>query len=379
VDQDKLSQWLRRRAFLKGGKPRREAEREAKEALASLVAYLDNPARKPMDLWKVRMYGAHWTSPFGAAELAVAQAAHPRLLEVGGKNRTSVEEALLTGIALAADARAVPFWVSLLALSPPRDAFAQRRRELSLAALAFLVISRGSTDALAALEQATRDERPDVQGAASEYIVRASAQANQPLLDDAREHVLRVAKAGSGFLPRFRARRALALAGVAPPFDIPEGVYTFEVKLGREVSRTIEVRSDQTLDHVCSAILDSLGWDSDHLYQFHLTGDFRDSRFVWPLETAGRLDYFPFDAEPAKDAPPTAAEAAEAAEEEPLLDALGQLGLVRGQKLGLLYDFGDSHQFDINVVALSPEADRRAKYPRLVKKVGRSPKQYREW
>ena len=54
---------------------------------------------------------------------------------------------------------------------------------------------------------------------------------------------------------------------------------------------------------------------------------------------------------------------------------IGELGLVKGHKFLYYFDYGDSHEFEVKVVGIYPEAEP-GKYPRVVKSVGEAPPQY---
>jgi hypothetical protein len=55
---------------------------------------------------------------------------------------------------------------------------------------------------------------------------------------------------------------------------------------------------------------------------------------------------------------------------------IGDLGLLRKHKFLYLFDYGDCHQFEVEVVDIQEKAGRR-QYPYVVEKRGESPAQYR--
>jgi hypothetical protein len=143
-------------------------------------------------------------------------------------------------------------------------------------------------------------------------------------------------------------------AGYPAPLDNPDGVYAFKVSLARgAASRTIELRSIQTLNNLHFAIQRAFEWDSDHLYTFYMTGE--------------EDDLYAFACPYAEDHPPWADEA-----------VIGELGLVKGHSFGYLFDYGDNHWFTIKVVDIRPQADR-GEYPRIVDRQGKAPEQYSEY
>jgi hypothetical protein len=54
------------------------------------------------------------------------------------------------------------------------------------------------------------------------------------------------------------------------------------------------------------------------------------------------------------------------------------LGLRLKQRFLYLFDYGDEHRFEVQLIAINPEAPKR-KRPRVVERHGRNPKQYRSW
>jgi hypothetical protein len=60
------------------------------------------------------------------------------------------------------------------------------------------------------------------------------------------------------------------------------------------------------------------------------------------------------------------------------LTTIGSLGLKVDDAFGYWFDFGDDWWHQINVVAIADEAPR-GKYPKVTKRVGKSPPQYVDW
>ena len=54
---------------------------------------------------------------------------------------------------------------------------------------------------------------------------------------------------------------------------------------------------------------------------------------------------------------------------------LSELGLVKGHRFLYYFDYGDGHQFEIEVTDIRPAAER-GKYPRVVESHGKAPRQY---
>ena len=55
---------------------------------------------------------------------------------------------------------------------------------------------------------------------------------------------------------------------------------------------------------------------------------------------------------------------------------LGELGLVRRHKFLYLFDYGDSHLFEIDVVDIQGKALPKVHYPRVTDGRGEAPPQY---
>jgi hypothetical protein len=168
-------------------------------------------------------------------------------------------------------------------------------------------------------------------------------------------------------------------AGMKALMDIPDGVFAFKVKFmwDKKIYRVIEMRSNHTLADLHHTIQGAINWDDPHLYSFHMGGKLDDPRYEIPCADAhafrlGRLPLFDF----AKD------KKNEEEEEEGGLVAedavLGELGLVLKHKFIYLFDYGDHHEFEVEVVDIKPKAER-GRYPRVVKAQGEAPPQYEMW
>ncbi|MEK6816467.1 MAG: plasmid pRiA4b ORF-3 family protein, partial [Nanoarchaeota archaeon] len=120
--------------------------------------------------------------------------------------------------------------------------------------------------------------------------------------------------------------------------------------------RNIELRAADSLEDLHNAIQQAMGWDNDHLYSFFMDnkfngGDF-DMEYTCPYEPGGRK---------------TADKA-----------QLGMFGFSKAQKFAYLFDFGDNHQFEIEVLDFGI-ADARKKYPLMLESKGKAPEQYRDY
>lgn len=119
---------------------------------------------------------------------------------------------------------------------------------------------------------------------------------------------------------------------------------------GREVYRNIEISGSSTLNQLCSFILDSFDFLNEHLYEYCM-----DNRMY---------SEYSYQSDPAGDEPSC----------EIRLD---EIGLCKGQKFSLHYDFGDDWMFTISVTKIA-EADNSAELPRIIKTKG-AIQQYPDW
>jgi hypothetical protein len=146
------------------------------------------------------------------------------------------------------------------------------------------------------------------------------------------------------FFPEWR--RNLELPRVEPR----EGMFIFRVSLGR-VWRLIAMPSDATLEDLAGWILDSVGFDEDHLFEF---------TYVDRLGAECSVLH------PEMDEGPWADEV-----------AVGQLPLEPGETMGFLFDFGDSWRFTVKLERVEPRGAR--KRPRILERHGEAPQQYPAW
>ena len=138
-------------------------------------------------------------------------------------------------------------------------------------------------------------------------------------------------------------------------------IATLKVKLSGardglpDCSRTIETPTNTTLHEIHWIIQDVMNFDDDHMYLFFLGPRWNKQTSV--IDSAAHSD------------------------------APGQYGrtaiedifpLEKKNKLFYLFDLGDSWYFEVNCKSAFKSINRRCKYPRVVAKVGRNPRQY-EW
>ena len=128
------------------------------------------------------------------------------------------------------------------------------------------------------------------------------------------------------------------------------------------VSRTIKIRGDQTLQDLHNAIFDAFGRWEEHMYEFTFgkgPNDPKAKRYVLPHN---------LDIEQEQPNPPIGR-----------VDqtTIGSLGLKVDDRFGYWFDFGDDWWHQINVEAIEDKVPR-GNFPKVTKKVGKSPPQYPE-
>jgi Plasmid pRiA4b ORF-3-like protein len=132
--------------------------------------------------------------------------------------------------------------------------------------------------------------------------------------------------------------------------------YIFRTRLvgWKGVTRTVAVRSDQTLVDLHGILQAAYGWADDHLYSFWLDGRFwgdDESEYTRP-------DWL----EP---------------EQRSARVKLSRLGLAAGQRIAYVFDFGDEWRVALTLAKVEPSGD--GAYPRIVASRGEAPPQYPDY
>ena len=125
------------------------------------------------------------------------------------------------------------------------------------------------------------------------------------------------------------------------------------------MSRTIQIRGDQTLEDLHHAIFDAFGRSDEHMYEFQFGKwpmDPKASRYVLPSAFEGQDE----------DNPPVGRVGTTTIE---------SLGLEMGRSFGYWFDFGDDWWHHINVEAIEDKV-LKGKFPKVTNRVGKSPPQY---
>jgi len=140
------------------------------------------------------------------------------------------------------------------------------------------------------------------------------------------------------------------LKGVQPEtIKSKKGNYTFKVMLEKSVWRKIKLSHKHTLEDLHICIQEAFDFDNDHLYTFFMDGKrYSDDAYH---STYG-------------DEPPFAEEA-----------VIGKLELYKGKKILYLFDYGDSWEFLVQLVAID-ENEKEIKKPKITESKGEAPPQY---
>ncbi|MDJ0899965.1 MAG: hypothetical protein QNJ55_14260 [Xenococcus sp. MO_188.B8] len=129
------------------------------------------------------------------------------------------------------------------------------------------------------------------------------------------------------------------------------------------VSRTIEIRSDQTLANLHAAIFKAFEREEEHMYEFQIGGkgphDPQAKRYglSTPLQDQLEEDQYTGNVAQTK---------------------IGSLNLKIDQNFGYWFDFGDDWWHQIDVMDIK-KATPRKRYPKVTDKMGVSPPQYIDW
>jgi hypothetical protein len=324
--------------------------------LATLERVLGAPGSKPAFPHLRSLSRFAFPARVPAALLRRTEEAARRVWTSTGSGKSTLEEGLMRAVAFNADPSSLLFFRDALALTRARDTLTTKRRRWAVAGIAFTALKSGDREASATLDGLLTHDDLRVRTWAVDAIARTRRTRGEKLTAKAAELLERVAREDRAFEPRFVARAMLHAAGREVTAEPPGGVYAFKATFGR-ASRTVELRSEQTLDQLAWAIVRAFGWDNDHLYAFTLSTELEDDVFQVAYEGN------PWTGE--------------GAEEGPLSMPVGALGLVVGHRFTMLYDFGDHNVFAVQLVEAKEKVDARAKYPRVAATAGKAPTQYR--
>ncbi|HUW85075.1 MAG TPA: plasmid pRiA4b ORF-3 family protein [Phycisphaerae bacterium] len=135
-------------------------------------------------------------------------------------------------------------------------------------------------------------------------------------------------------------------------------------KKNKVISRTIQIRGDQTLEELHDVIFDAFGRFDGHMYEYQIGGK-------RPMDPKARRYGLGDGYEGSGlDSPDLAGDVTRT--------TIGSLDLKVDDAFGYWFDFGDDWWHQINVVSIEDKAPR-GKYPKVTKRVGKSPPQYVDW
>ncbi len=153
--------------------------------------------------------------------------------------------------------------------------------------------------------------------------------------------------------------RPVQASSSAPPLPArrpgSSAAYLFKITYLRNpnVWRTIEMAGHQTLDDLHRAIQVAVSFDNDHLYSFYMSNRAWDKRSQY--------------------SDPRSGQGLSAAKIK-----IGELNLRMKQRFLYLFDFGDEHRFEVQLIGVN-EFTREGKYPRIIDRHGKDPVQYSEF
>ena len=164
-------------------------------------------------------------------------------------------------------------------------------------------------------------------------------------------------------------KRATQTAGTAKKlytlevFIISGPITKSFVKKNRVISRTIQIRGDQTLEELHCAIFDAFDREDEHMYEFQIGGE-------GPMDPKARryvLHLSNHDLESEGES-----------EGDVKRTTIESLGLKVNDAFGYWFDFGDDWWHQINVLVIEEKAVQ-GKFPKVIKRRGESPPQYVDW
>ena len=129
------------------------------------------------------------------------------------------------------------------------------------------------------------------------------------------------------------------------------------------ISRTIEIKAEQTLETLHQAIFEAFDREDEHMYEFQIGGngpyDPQSKRYGLSMAFANEFEEDRHAGDVAK-------------------TTIGSLNLKLNQPFGYWFDFGDDWRHQIDVVDIK-KAKPKKRYPVVTQRTGESPPQYINW
>jgi hypothetical protein len=140
----------------------------------------------------------------------------------------------------------------------------------------------------------------------------------------------------------------------------------FEVQLlgHRNISRTIELPESFSLYRLAEAVIGAFGFDFDHAFGFFGS----DEGTGHSLGAKRKYDLFTDMIEEGEDIEPTGAGSVKKT-------MVSEVWREPGDRMVMLFDYGDDWRFTVMLKARGI-ADKTRKYPVILEKTGRAPRQY---
>lgn len=129
---------------------------------------------------------------------------------------------------------------------------------------------------------------------------------------------------------------------------------------GKEVSRTIQIRGDQTLKELHKAIFKAFDRSDEHLHEFNFGKGPYDREGPRYTLRSNMKDFMTDEVTAGNVATTT----------------LDSLGLEVGRAFGYWFDFGDDWRHEIRVEAIEDAPPKGGRFPKVIARVGDSPPQY---
>ncbi len=137
-------------------------------------------------------------------------------------------------------------------------------------------------------------------------------------------------------------------------------IYTFKVSLDKDLYRMIEIKGNKTLFDLAVIILKSYNFNMDHMFGFYnnLKDPYSSDETYELIDDDDDLTMN----ENAEDLRKTLIE--------------GVFGLKK--KMLFLFDYGDEWRFLVECKKVT-DPEPKAKYPRIIEKIGKAPEQYPDY